>query len=636
MTDNMLGQAAVYLAAALFCVPLAKRLGMGSVLGYLLAGILIGPFCLGFVGQEGQDIMHFAEFGVVMMLFLIGLELEPAHFWKMRTRILGLGSLQLVLTTLALTGGLLLLGLDWRGALAAGLALAMSSTAIVLQSLKEKGLGSSQAGSSSFAVLLFQDIAVIPILALLPFLALQAGAGTTHVDASALLDGLPVWVRAGSVFFALAAVIIMGRYIVVPFLRIVTKASVRELSIAAALLIIVSIAFLMKLVGLSPALGAFLAGVLLANSEFRLELESDIEPFKGLLLGLFFIAVGASINFRLLSDSPGTILTLVLAVMVLKAAVLIAAGRLFRLSFDQNSIFAIGLSQVGEFAFVLFAFTNRLGIIGRDWTDTLMAVTAISMIMTPLLLLLNERLVLPRFGTRQQVEKEADLIDTEYPVIIAGFSSFGSTLGRFLRANGVQATVLDNDSDQVDLLRKMGFKVFYGDATRLDILHSAGAGSARILFIAIDSPSTVSNLVKTVKKHFPKLQIMARAGNNLDAQELLDLGVNHVYRGFLDTSVRAGVDVLASLGYRRYSATRAGQNFMKYDEAAMRHLAPHRHDTSDYISNAKEQIRLQEQLLASDLASIHNQNDQAWDSIGPVTAAEESGLHGQENNREKF
>jgi CPA2 family monovalent cation:H+ antiporter-2 len=627
MTDGILGQAVVYLAAALICVPLAKRLGMGSVLGYLLAGILIGPFCLGFVGKEGEGIMHFAEFGVVMMLFLIGLELEPSHFWKMRSSILGLGSLQLVLTTLALTGGLLLLGLDWRGALAAGVALSMSSTAIVLQSLKEKGLGNSQAGSGSFAVLLFQDIAVIPILALLPFLALQAGAGAIHGAAPALLDGLPVWMKAGSVFFALAAVIIMGRYVVVPLLRIVTKTSVRELTVAAALLIIVSIAFLMQLVGLSPALGAFLAGVLLANSEFRHELESDVEPFKGLLLGLFFIAVGASINFGLLFERPGTILSLVLAVIVLKAAVLITAGRLFRLSFDQNSIFALGMSQVGEFAFVLFAFINRLGILGSDWTDTLMAVTALSMTMTPLLLLVNERLVLSRFGTRRQAEKEADPIDTEHPVIIAGFGSFGSTLGRFLRANGVQATILDNDSDQVDLLRRMGFKVFYGDATRLDILHSAGAGSARILFIAIDSPSTVNKLVETVTKHFPNLQIMACAGSNLDAHELLDLGVNHIYRGFLDTSVRAGVDVLASLGHRRFSATRAGQNFIKHDEAAMHHLAPHRHDKSDYISNAKEQIRLQEQLLAGDRASIHNQNDHAWDSIGPVTAAEESGLH---------
>uniref|UniRef100_C6E1F2 Potassium efflux system protein n=1 Tax=Geobacter sp. (strain M21) TaxID=443144 RepID=C6E1F2_GEOSM len=623
MTDSMLGQAVVYLAAALVCVPLAKRLGMGSVLGYLLAGILIGPFCLGFVGQEGEDIMHFAEFGVVMMLFLVGLELEPAHFWKMRSGILGLGSLQLLLTTAALGGGLLLLGLDWRAALASGVALSMSSTAIVLQSLKEKGLGDSKAGSSSFAVLLFQDIAVIPILALLPFLALHSGAGAPHGDGG-LLDGLPVWVKAGSVFFALVFVIVMGRYIVVPLLRIVTKASVRELSVAAALLIIFSIAFLMKLVGLSPALGAFLAGVLLANSEFRHELESDVEPFKGLLLGLFFIAVGASINFGLLFDKPGTIFSLVAAVIVLKAVVLIAAGKLFRLSFDQNSIFSIGLSQVGEFAFVLFAFINRLGIVGSAWTETLMAVTAVSMAVTPLLLLVNERLVLPRFSSVNAEEREADAIDTEHPVIIAGFSSFGSTLGRFLRANGVEATILDNDSDQVDLLRRMGFKVFYGDATRLDILRSAGADSARLLFIAVDSPLTVRMLVQTVKKHFPGLQIMARAGSNLDAHELLDLGVTHVYRGFLDTSVRAGVDVLASLGHRRYSATRAGQNFIKYDEAAMQHLAPHRHDTSVYISNAREQIQLQEQLLAGDRASIHNLNDHAWDSIGPVTAADES------------
>lgn len=613
MTDTILGQAVVYLAAALVCVPLAKRLGMGSVLGYLLAGILIGPFCLGFVGREGEDIMHFAEFGVVMMLFLIGLELEPAHFWRMRSIILGLGILQLALTTLAMTAGLLLLGLGWRGAVAAGLALSMSSTAIVLQSLKEKGIGSSHAGSSSFAVLLFQDIAVIPILALLPFLAIQTGAAAAHGDAPALLDGLPVWLKAGSVLFAVVMVFIMGRYIFVPFLRIITKTSVRELSVAAALLIVVAIAYLMKLVGLSPALGAFLAGVLLANSEFRHELESDIEPFKGLLLGLFFIAVGASINFRLLADSPGTVVSLVLAVTVIKAAVLVVAGRLFRLSFDQNCIFAIGLSQVGEFAFVLFAFINRLGIIGTDWTDTLMAVTALSMTMTPLLLLLNERLVLPRFGTREKEEKEADLIDTEHPVIIAGFSSFGSTLGRFLRANGVEATILDNDSDQVDLLRKMGFKVFYGDATRVDILHSAGAGSARILFIAIDSPATVSRLVETVKKHFPSLRIMARAGTNIDAHELIDLGVDQIYRDFLDTSVRAGVDVLWSLGHRRFSATRAGQDFMKYDDAAMRKLAPHRHDQSSYISNAREQIRLQEQLLASDRAVNHSQNDHAWD-----------------------
>lgn len=623
MTGGILGQAIVYLAAAVVCVPLAKRAGMGSVLGYLLAGILIGPFCFGFVGHEGGDIMHFAEFGVVMMLFLIGLELEPAHFLKMRNRILGLGSLQLGLTSLVLFGGFRLMGLDWRGATAVALALALSSTAIVMQSLKEKGLGSSQAGRSSFAVLLFQDIAVIPILALLPFLALQGGAAAEHGHGPTLLDGLPVWLKAGSVLLAVVVVFILGRYVVVPFLRIITKASVRELSVAAALLIIVAIAYIMQLVGLSPALGAFLAGVLLANSEFRHELESDIEPFKGLLLGLFFIAVGASINFSLLSESPGVILSLVMGIMAVKATILLVAGKLFRLSFDQNSIFAIGLSQVGEFAFVLLAFIDRLEILGGNWTDTLMAVTAISMTLTPVLMLINERLVLPRFGTPEQEERAADAIDTEHPVIIAGFGSFGSTLGRYLRANGVEATILDSDSDQVDLLRKMGFKVFYGDATRLDILHSAGADSARILFIATDDFSTVSTLVSTAKKHFPNLQIMARAGNNLDAHELLDLGVEHIYRDFLPSSIQAGVDVLSYLGFRRFSATRAGQDFIKHDEGAMHHLAPHRHDESVYISNAKEQILLQEQLLASDRNINHAKDDHAWDSSSPVTAATE-------------
>jgi len=624
MSDTLLGQAIVYLAAALICVPVAKRLGMGSVLGYLLAGILIGPFALGFVGREGEDIMHFAEFGVVMMLFLIGLELEPAHFWRMRSQILGLGTLQLALTTLLLGGGLLLLGLGWRGALACGLALAMSSTAIVLQSLKEKGLGSSQAGASSFAVLLFQDVAVIPILALLPFLALQAAGGAAHGEAPTLIAGLPVWLKAGSVLFALLAVIVAGRYVVVPLLRIVTKTSVRELSVAAALLIIVAIAYLMKLVGLSPALGAFLAGVLLANSEFRHELESDVEPFKGLLLGLFFIAVGASINFRLIAESPGTVFSLMLAIVIVKAAVLAVAGRLFKLSFDQNSIFALGLSQVGEFAFVLFAFIHRLEIVGGDWIGILMAVTALSMALTPLLMLLNERLILPRFGTRQQpAEREADEIDTEHPVIIAGFGSFGSTLGRFLRANGVEATILDNDSDQVDLLRRMGFQVFYGDATRLDILRSAGAEKARILFIAIDNPATVDSLVITAKKHFPQLKVMACAGSTLAAHDLIEVGVDAVYRDFLDSSLRAGVEVLADLGHRRYTATRAAQHFMKYDEAAMRQLAPHRHDQGVYISNARELIRTQEQLLAKDRADIHNLNDHAWDTDSPVTAATE-------------
>lgn len=619
MIDGILGQALVYLAAALFCVPLAKRIGMGSVLGYLLAGIMIGPVCFGFIGREGQDIMHFAEFGVVMMLFLIGLELEPAHFWRMRGTILGLGALQLLLTTLAMGLALLLAGFGWRAALASGVALSMSSTAIVLQTLKEKGLTNSAAGNGSFAVLLFQDIAVIPILALLPFLAMGGASGAGHTE-GALLQGLPGWVRASSVLVAVAAVIILGRYVIVPFLRIITRTSVRELCFAAALLIIIAIALLMKLVGLSPALGAFLAGVLLANSEFRHELESDIEPFKGLLLGLFFIAVGASINFRLLLNDPARLFLAVLAVITIKACVLLAAGKFFRLSFDQNSLFALGLSQVGEFAFVLFSFIGRLGILDASRTDLFMAVTALSMTLTPLLLLLNERLLLPRFGTLEREERQPDRIDQAHQVIIAGFSSFGSTLGRFLRANGVEATILDNDSDQVDLLRRMGFKVFYGDVSRLDILRSAGADQARILVVAIDNPSMTVDLIGNVKRHFPNLTVMARAGNNLDAHELLDLEVRHIYRDFLDTALRAGVDVLSALGQRRFSATRAAQDFIRYDEDAMLRLAPHRHDQSSYISNAREQILLQEQLLANDRERYRLRHDHAWDSAGRETA----------------
>lgn len=613
MIDGFLYQALIYLAAAVVCVPVAKRLGMGSVLGYLLAGMLIGPFGLGFIGKEGQDIMHFAEFGVVMMLFLIGLELEPVHFWKMRGRILGMGSLQLAATAFLAGGGLLLIGFNWQSALASGLALSMSSTAIVLQTLREKGLSTTESGRSAFAVLLFQDIAVIPILALLPFLTFQTSAAEIEGKAG-MLTGLPGWLQTSSVLCALLVVIAAGRYVIAPFLRIIARAGLRELCVASSLLIIFAIAFLMKIVGLSPALGAFLAGVVLANSEFRHELESDIEPFKGLLLGLFFIAVGASINFKLITDNPLMVIALVAALLAIKSFVLCLTGWLFRLTFDQNCIFTVALSQVGEFAFVLFAFMNTLQILLVPWFDTMMAVTAVSMTVTPLLMLVNERLILPRFGTREQEKQPGDTIDVHNKVIIAGFSTFGSTVGRFLRANGIEATILDNNSDRVALLRKMGFRVFYGDATRLDILHSAGASQAAILIIAIDDPAINCALAETVRKHFPNLTVMVRSRNNLETYELMELGASHVYRECLDASVRLGVDVLVQLGFRRYSATRVGQNFMKYDENAVKKLAPHRHDEKKYIYTTREQIRLQEQLLANDILSSHGFTDHAWEN----------------------
>lgn len=612
MSAAFLHDALIYLAAAVIFVPIAKKLGMGSVLGYLIGGIIIGPFFLGFVGEEGKDIMHFAEFGVVMMLFLIGLELEPSHFWRMRKLILGTGMMQMAATTLACFAALWLFGFSWQAALACGLALSMSSTAIVMQTLREKSLTKAESGRSSFAVLLFQDIAVIPILALLPLLA-AAGMQTSQAGHGSLMEGLPGWAQTLVLLAAANAVVLAGRFVFVPFLRFVARIRLRELFTAAALLIVIATADLMMVVGLSPALGTFLAGVVLAGSEFRHELESDIEPFKGILLGLFFIAVGASINFKLIADNPLTIAALVCGVMLIKALVLFITGKLSRLSFDQNMIFTLGLSQVGEFAFVLFAFTAQLGILSIRDTDMMMGATAISMTLTPILLLANDRLILPRFGTKEAIEKTADAIEGEQAVIIAGFGHFGSTIGRFLRANGISATILNNDSDRVDLLRKMGFTVFYGDATRLDILKCAGAEEAKILIAAIDSPETNLDLIERARREFPHLDVMVRAKSRLDAYELLDAGVKDVYRESLDTSVRLGADALVKLGFRRHAAWLAGQRFLKYDEEALTGLAAHRHDQEAYVFKTREQIEIQEQLLALDQSTTPHLQDAAWD-----------------------
>jgi len=609
--DGFLFQSMIYLAAAVVCVPVAKKLGMGSVLGYLLAGVLIGPFLIGFIGDEGEDILHFAEFGVVMMLFLIGLELEPKKLWAIRKQIIGVGMTQVVGTTILFFGLGLLFGLQWQSSLAVALALSLSSTAIVLQTYKEKGQLNTPTGQNSFSVLLFQDIAVIPMLALLPLLVFLPGGG---VDGHAsFIEHYPSWLQTIFILAAVIAIVLVGRFIIVPLLRVIAQTRLRELFVAAALLIVVGIAFLMEMVGLSPALGTFLAGVVLANSEFKHELESDLDPFKGLLLGLFFIAVGASINFALIADNPSLILGLTLGIVFLKMAILLIIGRVFKFPINQNLTFAIGLAQIGEFAFVLFSMIGQLKILSKDITDMMMVVTASSMAVTPLIILLNEKLIQRRFLDGDQEKEEADLIEENNKVIIAGFSHFGSTIGRFLRANGIEATYLDYDSRRVDALRKLGFKVYYGDATREDLLESAGAAEAKLLIIAIDSPETNYELVKTVKKHFPKLEVMVRARNRVDAYELLDLGIDNIYREHLDTSIKLGVDVLVKLGRRSYTANRAGQNFKKYDEEAMRELFHHRHDRKVYISEVRQQIEIQEELLKSDIAHQPNLNDHAWD-----------------------
>ena len=611
-------QAFVYLVAAVVSVPIAKRLGLGSVLGYLIAGAIIGPFVLGLVGEEGQDVMHFAEFGVVMMLFLVGLELQPELLWRLRNPIVGMGGLQVFLTATIIMIIAVIVRVPWQTALALGLTLALSSTAITLQTLNEKGLMKMIGGQNSFSVLLFQDIAVIPILALLPLLALGAsdlhpGEGDGHASTT-LIEGLPLFARTLIVFGVIVLIILAGRYLISPGFRFIAKTRLRELFTAAALLLVIGIALLMTQVGLSPALGTFLAGVVLAQSEYRHELETDIEPFKGLLLGLFFIAVGASIDFNLIAERPLLITELVLGLIAVKFLVLFVIGRVFRMGLDNNLLFAVGLAQGGEFAFVLFSFSLQNNVIASSLVNPFIAVVAVSMAFTPFLMLINEKLIQPRFGTKEKEEKEADEIDEQSKVIIAGFGRVGSTIGRFLQANDVNATYLDLDPDNVDLLRKLGLKVFYGDASRYDLLHAAGAGEADLLIIAVDEPEKTLEIVETVKKHFPKLKMIARTQSWRDSQDIIDAGVDDIYRETLDSSLRMAVDALSILGFRKYQTHRSVKTFRKFDETTLRELGQMRDNKEELIRGARQSIEDSEKLLLAEIEKIGKDKDLGWDA----------------------
>ncbi|MCU0406225.1 MAG: monovalent cation:proton antiporter-2 (CPA2) family protein [Ignavibacteriaceae bacterium] len=610
--DTFFFQALVYLTAAVVSVPIAKRIGLGSVLGYLIAGVIIGPTVLGLIGTEGQDIMHFAEFGVVMMLFVIGLELEPSLLWRMRNSIVGLGGLQVSLTSLVIFIISIALGISWQAALALGMTLSLSSTAIVLQTMNEKGLMKSASGQSSFSVLLFQDIAVIPMLAIFPLLATQVvQSGEDH---HTLVGSLPGWAQTLVVLGAVALIIVGGRFLIRPVFRFIAQTRMLEIFTAASLLLVISIAVLMTQVGLSPALGTFLAGVVLANSEYRHELISDIEPFKGLLLGLFFISVGASINFQLIIDSPLLIASLVVLLMTIKGLVLFISGKFFRISTDQNLIFSVALSQVGEFAFVLFSFAAQNSIIDSNIINVMVAVVALSMAMTPIVIVLNEKLILPRFGTKEKDERESDTVDEENPVIIAGFDRFGNTVGRLLKANGIGTTVLDFDSDRVDVLRKLGLKVYYGDASRHELLHAAGAEKAKIIIVAFEDPEKNLALVHTVQKHFPHLKIVVRAVDRGDANKLINSGINDVYRETVDTSLRLGIDVMRLLGVRAHRAHRAAQTFLKHDENALRDLAKLHKDRKEYLNAAREYIAELEEIIRADKAEPDLERDAGWDA----------------------
>jgi monovalent cation:proton antiporter-2 (CPA2) family protein len=610
-------QAFVYLVAAVLSVPIAQRLGLGSVLGYLLAGVIIGPFVLGFVGNEGEDVMHFAEFGVVMMLFLIGLELQPELLWRLRLPILGLGGLQVLLTTLLFAGISLLFGLPWQMALAIGMILSLSSTAIVLQTLNEKGLAKTDGGQSSFSVLLFQDIAVIPMLALMPLLALEGAATAQNqvifVAEAAEGTGLPAWQQALLVIGTVVGIILGGRFLVRPIFRFIADTRLREMFTAMALLLVIGIALAMQQVGLSPALGTFVAGVVLADNEYRHELESDIEPFKGLLLGLFFISVGASIDFNLLLQQPLLILGMVLGLAIAKFIILFALGRFFRLEISQNLLFAFALAQGGEFAFVLFSFATQNQVLPPEVSEPLVAVVALSMVITPLLMIINEKLVQPRF-IAAEIEREADEIDdNENPVIILGFGRFGQIVGRLLIANGCRPTLLEQDPGQLDLLRRFGWKVFYGDASRIDLLHAAGAEQARLLVIAISEPEKTLQIVDLVHKHFPHLKILARASDRRHAYELIRRGVEVVERETFSSALDMGVEALKLLGVRSYKAHRAARTFKFHDVQALYEMADAEGDETVLLARSRQLAKDLEQLLQSDDRELTQEVDRAWD-----------------------
>jgi len=613
MTDSVLAQAFIYLCAATIFVPLAKRLGLGAVLGYLIAGVIIGPFVFGFVGTEGHHVMHFAEFGVVMMLFLVGLELRPALLWQLRQPILGLGGLQVAVTAAAVGGAAIALGVAPRPAIAIGLTFAMSSTAIVLSTLTERGLLKSRGGQSSFAVLLFQDISVIPILAVFPLLGAASATEVTDVTSSA---GRPAWLSALIVIAAVVGVVAIGRFVVRPVFQFLAGAQLREAFTAAALAIVVGIALLMLQVGLSPALGTFLAGVVLADSEYRHELEADIEPFKGLLLGLFFISVGAQIDFALIVSQPLVIAGLVVGTMVVKLLVLQALGRIFGLDRPARWLLAVSLAQIGEFAFVLLSFGVQAKIFPDQVASTLVATVAISMVLTPPAFILLERYILPRVTARGAERPQDEIVDAEAPVVIAGYGRFGQIVGRILRANRKPLTILDLDPEMVDVLGRLGIKAYYGDASRIDLLHAAGCGRAKLFVLAVDNAEVATKIAETVRQHFPHLTILARCVDRPHFWRLRALGVRKVFRETFGSAYETGIEALKHLGYRAHTAHRLARRWRDHEENELEELADlwSSGDREAYFQRARGAMAEAERLMRDEDPTVYVENRAGWDN----------------------
>lgn len=574
MADHgLLGDAVLYLGAAVVFVPLARKLGLGSVLGYLFAGCVIGPFGLHFTGDV-HSIMQFAEFGVVLMLFVIGLELDPKRLWTMRRDVFQGGAMQLLVCGGGLGGVAIALGVPWRGAVVVGLALALSSTAIAVQTMNERNLMSAPLGRTTFAILLFQDIAAIPLIGIVPLLSQAAEK-----------SGGSGWLGAGKVLAAIVIVVFIGRYLTRPALRMVAKTDLRELFTAFALLLVVGIAMLMSIAGVSMALGAFLAGVLLASSEYRHALETDIEPFRGLLMGLFFMAVGMSIDFGLFARQPGLVMLVVGSFLVVKSVALAVLSKPLSISPAQRWLFAALLGQGGEFAFVVFGVARQARLLPGELDGIFTLAVALSMAATPVMMLGYDYLSARR--ANQRAEDYDEIKAAGAPVIIAGFGRFGQIVGRLLFAARVKVTVLDHDPDQVEFLRRFGFRVFYGDATRLDLLHAAGASKARLLINAIDDVDSSLELVDLARDHFPKLQIVARARNVTHYLELRARGVEVVERETFESSLNAGRRALVALGVAPYEAREQADRFRQHNVRSLEVMLPNYRDETSRLSQAR-------------------------------------------------
>ncbi|MFA0415468.1 monovalent cation:proton antiporter-2 (CPA2) family protein [Vibrio renipiscarius] len=619
-------QAFIYLAAAVIAVPIAKRLGLGSVLGYLIAGVVIGPI-IGLVGEETTTIQHFAEFGVVMMLFLVGLELEPKMLWGMRNRLLGLGGLQVSVTTAVVMGIAMYFNQPWSIALAIGLIFALSSTAIVLQTFNEKGLNRSEGGKNAFSVLLFQDIAVIPMLAFIPLLALPeliekaealASSAAEHHEEISLVAGLPSWAYALVIVASILSLVIGGHYLSRPLFRFVASSGLREIFTATALMLVIGIAALMSLVGLSPALGAFLAGVVLANSEFRHELESNIDPFKGLLLGLFFITVGAGINFGILFDDFFLIIGLTLGVMGIKALILYVLAFCFKIRQSNRWLFTLSLAQAGEFGFVLLSFTTQNHVIPTDIAQILSLVVALSMFLTPGLFILFDKVILPRYEQASN-QNEADEIDEKGTVIIAGIGRFGQIVNRLLVANGVKTVILDHQADQIHTVRQFNTKAFFGDATRPDLLHTAGIEEASMIVIAIDNRDAALELVKYVKHTYPNVIILVRAFDRGEGYRLRQAGADVIESETYHSALELGAHALRQLGQHPFLVEQQKASYKRVEDkksdmlyqAWLDDASDERFDNNyrQLFMHLEEQIKL---AVATDRADKHNNDERGW------------------------